>query len=85
VCACGLSLIYVCISFVLKDGGFVLVQNVTEEVQMLKNRVELLEQVRITHTHTHTHTHPQDTSYFKRQETSPFAKIGYWFKALLMV
>jgi len=31
-----------------------LVQNVTEEVQMLKNRVELLEQVRITHTHTHT-------------------------------
>lgn len=63
MCVCGPSLIYVCISFVLKGGGFGLVENVTEEVQMLKNRVELLEQVR------NTHTHPQDTSYFKRQET----------------
>jgi len=75
VCVCGLSLIYVCISFVLKDGGFVLVQNVTEEVQMLKNRVELLEQVRITHTHTHTlRTHP--TSNDRKLARLPREVIG---------
>uniref|UniRef100_A0A8C1SFS3 EGF-like-domain, multiple 7 n=1 Tax=Cyprinus carpio TaxID=7962 RepID=A0A8C1SFS3_CYPCA len=41
---CGPSLISMCISFVLKGGGLGLVENVTEEVQILKNRVELLEQ-----------------------------------------
>ncbi|KTF90686.1 hypothetical protein cypCar_00021040 [Cyprinus carpio] len=41
---CGPSLNSVCMSFVLKGGGLGLVANVTEEVQILKNRVELLEQ-----------------------------------------
>lgn len=80
-CVCGPSLIHVCISFVLKGGGFGLVENVTEEVQMLKNRVELLEQVRNTHTHTPSgHILLQTTG-----NCSTFAKRGYWFKTLLMV
>lgn len=68
--------VYFCICMVCTGGRFSLVENVTEEVQSLRNRVELLEKVREKiHKHTFQHKRIKATYPDTLRHRSPWTPL----------